>query len=237
MQKVLLLQGTEPWGRDMLTSSERESTGFCLFIAYLGKMDSDLEYTKWRYLTHTATSHLPQKPPAGWELWSSWPWLRTSSSSSVFRQYPEKGGGLCLFHHLKSSCTLAFLPSSPPRSTSASLGTAWHQWQPHTEGHRAPQETKAERDTCCQEFRAAPEERDPEASLKLMLIPVKLWKSLGLQHFFRTLLQEEPPQGQLPPRSGRKPHRWSALLCLRAGPFPVVGCTAAAEAASGHMLA
>lgn len=120
VQKALLLQGTKPWGRDMLTSSERESTGFCLFLAYLGKTDSDLEYTKWRYLTHTATSHLPQKPPAGWEPWSSWPWLRTSSSYSVFSQYPEKGGGLCLFHHLKSSCTLAFLPSSPPRSTSAS---------------------------------------------------------------------------------------------------------------------
>lgn len=25
-------------------------------------------------------------------------------------------------------------------------------------------------------------------------------------------------------------------LCLRVGPFPVAGCTAAAEAASGHML-
>lgn len=51
-----------------------------------------LDYTKWRYLTHTAISHLPERPPAGWEHWGSWPWVRTSSSSSVFRQYPEEGG-------------------------------------------------------------------------------------------------------------------------------------------------
>lgn len=151
---------------------------------------------------------------------------------------PRRGRRLMSFPSSEERMHMSLPPLLPSQEHQCLYG---HLLAPIAATHQRTQGPTGDKGSTWHVARTAPVESDPETSLKLALVSVRPWKSLGLQHFFRTFLQEEPPQGRQPPRSSRKPHWWSAFmqgqaLCLRVGPFPVVGCTAAAEAASGHML-